>query len=149
MEAFQNGMPLVLILDHINGNNRDDRLENLRWVCPNCNMQLPTTNGRNKRRIVYNRPIRDQHKYCVDCGKEISTRSIRCRDCDYKNRVNNNEMRISRDDLKNKIRNLTFIKIGEEFGVSDKAITKWCIKYNLPSKKKDIKSYSDAEQELI
>lgn len=54
-------------------------------------------------------------------------------------------MRISRDDLKNKIRNLTFIKIGEEFGVSDKAITKWCIKYNLPSKKKDIKSYSDAE----
>ena len=98
-----------------------------------------------KKRIVYNRPIRNQHKYCVDCGKEISTRSTRCRDCEHKNRVKNNEMRISRDDLKNKIRNLTFIKIGEEFGVSDKAITKWCIKYNLPSKKKDIKSYSDAE----
>ena len=38
--------PLSLVLDHINGNNKDDRLENLRWVCPNCNMQLPTTNKR-------------------------------------------------------------------------------------------------------
>ena len=37
------GKPLTLILDHINGKNNDDRLENLRWVCPNCNRQLPTT----------------------------------------------------------------------------------------------------------
>ena len=35
--------PLTLILDHINGNNKDHRLENLRWVCPNCNQQLETT----------------------------------------------------------------------------------------------------------
>lgn len=39
--------PLVLILDHINGRNHDDRLENLRWVCPNCNSQLPTFGTRN------------------------------------------------------------------------------------------------------
>ena len=37
-----NGQPLVLTLDHINGKHRDDRLENLRWVCPNCDRQLPT-----------------------------------------------------------------------------------------------------------
>ena len=42
-----NGKPLTLILDHINGYNHDNRLENLRWVCPNCNMQLDTTGGRN------------------------------------------------------------------------------------------------------
>lgn len=41
------GKPLTLILDHINGKNHDDRLENLRWVCPNCNQQLDTTNGKN------------------------------------------------------------------------------------------------------
>ena len=34
---------LTLILDHINGINNDDRLENLRWVCPNCDRQLETT----------------------------------------------------------------------------------------------------------
>ena len=38
-----------MILDHINGDNKDDRLENLRWVCPNCNYQLDTTNGKNKK----------------------------------------------------------------------------------------------------
>lgn len=43
-----NDKPLTLILDHINGCNKDDRLENLRWVCPNCNQQLPTTNRRNR-----------------------------------------------------------------------------------------------------
>ena len=36
------GKELTLTLDHINGNSKDDRLENLRWVCPNCDRQLPT-----------------------------------------------------------------------------------------------------------
>lgn len=36
------GKELVLTLDHINGNSTDDRLENLRWICPNCDRQLPT-----------------------------------------------------------------------------------------------------------
>ena len=42
-----NEKPISLILDHINGNNKDNRLENLRWVCPNCNSQLDTTGARN------------------------------------------------------------------------------------------------------
>lgn len=46
-----NGLPLTLILDHINGHNHDNRLENLRWVCPNCNQQLDTTNGKNIKRL--------------------------------------------------------------------------------------------------
>ena len=31
--------PLSLQLDHINGNCSDHRLENLRWLCPNCHVQ--------------------------------------------------------------------------------------------------------------
>jgi Zn finger protein HypA/HybF involved in hydrogenase expression len=46
-----NNLPLTLILDHKNGHNHDDRLENLHWVCPNCNQQLPTTNGKNIKRL--------------------------------------------------------------------------------------------------
>ena len=42
------GNKLVLILDHINGVNNDNRLENLRFVCPNCDSQLDTYKSRNR-----------------------------------------------------------------------------------------------------
>lgn len=42
-----NGMKISLILDHINGNNRDNKIENLRIVCPNCDAGLPTYKGKN------------------------------------------------------------------------------------------------------
>ena len=37
-----NNMKISLILDHINGIRNDNRIENLRFVCPNCNAALPT-----------------------------------------------------------------------------------------------------------
>lgn len=42
------GLPLVLQLDHINGNKRDNRLINIRLVCPNCHSQTHTFAGKNK-----------------------------------------------------------------------------------------------------
>jgi hypothetical protein len=44
------GKPLVLILDHKNGDRSDHRLVNLRLLCPNCNSQQPTFAGKNKGR---------------------------------------------------------------------------------------------------
>jgi len=48
---FWNGKPLVLQLDHINGNNRDHRIENLRILCSNCHSQTSTFSGKNKSKI--------------------------------------------------------------------------------------------------
>ena len=36
-----------LIIDHINGDSNDNTIKNLRLVCGNCDMQLPTYKGRN------------------------------------------------------------------------------------------------------
>ena len=44
-----NGKPLVLQLDHINGISNDNRIENLRFLCPNCHAQTESFAGRNKR----------------------------------------------------------------------------------------------------
>ena len=44
-----NGQPSPLELDHINGINYDNRLENLRLLCPNCHAQTDTYRGKNKK----------------------------------------------------------------------------------------------------
>jgi hypothetical protein len=41
------GKQLTLHLDHINGKNNDHRIENLRWLCPNCHSLTPTYCGKN------------------------------------------------------------------------------------------------------
>ena len=42
---------LPLELDHINGDRHDNRLENLRVLCPNCHSLKPTHRGKNKKRL--------------------------------------------------------------------------------------------------
>lgn len=44
------GQPVPLVCDHINGDSSDNRLENFRLVCGNCNMQLPTFCSKNRGR---------------------------------------------------------------------------------------------------
>ena len=44
-----NNKPLSLHLDHINGRSNDNRLENLRFLCPNCHSQTETYTGKNKK----------------------------------------------------------------------------------------------------
>ena len=145
LEPVWQGKELTLILDHINGTNNDDRLENLRWVCPNCNQQLETTGFK----IMRSKKLEKKY-YCIDCGIEISRRSVRCAKCDQKHRIKaTNDLPISRDELKQLIRNTSFVEIGNKYGVTDNAIRKWCDKFNLPRKVSDIKKISNEDWDLI
>ena len=42
-----NGKKLILQIDHINGTHSDNRIENLRFLCPNCHSQTDTFAGKN------------------------------------------------------------------------------------------------------
>lgn len=132
---------LTLILDHIDGNNHNNKLENLRWVCPNCNQQLDTTGFKQMRsKAVF------IQQYCCDCGKPISKSAIRCIDCNEKQRKNNSKInQTTREELKILIRTKPFTQIAKQFNVSDNTIRKWCVYYNLPSKATQIKKISDEE----
>ena len=50
-----NGKPMIFILDHIDGNASDNREENLRLICHNCDSQLITYKSKNKKSARVNR----------------------------------------------------------------------------------------------
>jgi hypothetical protein len=64
-----NNQPLTLVLDHENGIRNDNRRENLRLICPNCNSQQKTFSGRNKIR----------YSAVTEQGERTSIRHIRTR----------------------------------------------------------------------
>src|SRR4051794_15306632 len=71
-----NGQPLPLIVDHVNGVRHDNSPGNLRYLCPNCDSQLPTRGGANKGRVaissggyaVKNRDGKTHHTLVADPG---------------------------------------------------------------------------------
>ena len=83
--------PLSLQLDHINGVNDDNRIENLRLLCPNCHAQTETFAGANQakatRKTYPGAPV--DYKYykdCVDCNTPVSPAAARCSSCAAKYR---------------------------------------------------------------
>lgn len=151
-EPFWNDKPLTLTLDHINGFNHDNRFENLRWICPNCDRQLDTYGSKNIKHKAELNPDEDLHlNHCLDCGVVIDKASIRCQACSAKAKgiAQRKVERISREELKSLIRTQSFTQIARQFGLTDNAIRKWCDGYDLPRTKKEIQAFSDEEWQLI
>jgi rubrerythrin len=132
-----NGKPLVLQLDHINGNHYDNRLENLRFVCPNCHSQTDTFGTKRFKNV----------NFCVDCGTVISNRAKRCHNCSIKYRIETKRtdqelnMLVSKEELLNLVLKNSFSDIGKIYNVSDNCVRKWCKKYGLPYSKKTLREY--------
>lgn len=123
------GRRMALILDHISGESTDNRLENLRIVCPNCNATLDTHCGRNAR-------LSPAQRACERCGQVFRVRSSRQRYCsrscgsrwDRRNRPVSGGRRVARpgyEQLRAEIESLGWTGTGRRHGVSDNAVRKW------------------------
>jgi hypothetical protein len=113
-----NGMKISLILDHINGVYDDNRLENLRIVCPNCNAGLDTFAGKNIKK--------EKKTLLCECGNAKSRGSTICEECFRKKR--RKVGRPSLEELKKEVDDFGYSATGRKYGVSDNAIRKW-LKY--------------------
>ena len=56
------GKSLSLELDHINGTNNDNRIENLRFLCPNCHSQTITYGSKNSKKVISKYEITEELK---------------------------------------------------------------------------------------
>lgn len=115
LQTLWNGKPITLHLDHINGVYNDNRIDNLRLLCPNCHSQTTTYAGRKQR-------FRNE---CLDCNKEIHRKSYRCIPCSNKKRPQ--KTKIDWPDtqiLKDMVRNSNYSIVARKLNVTDNAIRK-------------------------
>ena len=107
-EPFWLGHPMTLDIDHIDGNWLDDRIENLRFLCPNCHSQF-------SRNLIGSAEIAEPKK------RKAFKRKIKV-------------VRPTEKELRNLLVKHNFSRVGKMFSVSDNAIRKWCLSYGMPTK---------------
>jgi hypothetical protein len=123
------GRRMSLILDHVNGVHDDNRIENLRIVCANCNATLDTHCGRNRR-------LPPAELDCPMCGTRFVPRARRQRYCSRACGQRAPGVRSPRPaarkverppyaELIAEIEALGYSDVGRKYGVSGNAIRKW------------------------
>lgn len=127
------GNNLTLHLDHINGVNNDHRLENLRFLCPNCHSQTNTYTGRNKPKAEKKKktiPEENKTKHYCSCGNQKNQRAKSCLDCYNRAKSSNIPSEEVLLESLNK-HNWVYAKACIDFNVSGNTIGKWVKRYNL------------------
>lgn len=126
-----NGKPLTLQIDHIDGDNKNNLLDNLQLLCPNCHSQTKTFAGKNGSK-------EKTHYFCVDCGKEITDKATRCVQCAS---ILRQQINPSKEDLLSLLQshNGNFKAVANIYNVVDNTIRRWCKKYGLPFHTSDYK----------
>jgi hypothetical protein len=123
------GRRFSLILDHINGVSTDNRIENLRIVCPNCAATLDTHCGRK---------LRLDQRECLLCGSSFQPKYADHRYCSawcgrrHMRGPRPETRKVERppyEQLKAEVEAMGYCTVGRKYGVSDNAIRKWVRAY--------------------
>jgi hypothetical protein len=114
------GLPITLQVDHIDGDRFNNKLDNLRILCPNCHTQTKTfSNG--QRITTYN--------YC-ECGVRISKNAVHCQ-----KHVVQTVARVSKityppiPELVERVSTIGYAATGLELNISGNAIKKHLTKH--------------------
>ena len=127
-----NNKSIALQLDHINGDHTDNRIENLRILCPNCHSQTSTFCKNKKRNVLVKEDNEDkkiiepinQIKICPDCNGKKTARAIRCKNCRY---VKSRKVkdRPSIETLQKEVEETSYVSVANKYGVADNTIRGW------------------------
>lgn len=154
------GEPITLELEHINGDNRDNRLENLEILCPNCHSQTKFWRGRNRMSALVEihgveplkvgetltqegdgnperssntervETLREAPKICEHCSKEFYGTNLRFCSYECKREAFNTKPKVP-ELLEAFQKHKNYVKVGRAYGVSDNAVRKWVDHYGI------------------
>ena len=156
------GQPIPLQLHHENGIHNDNRIENLKLLCPNCHALTDNFAGKNVKQI----PKVSKEELIKTIEKNSYTSAAEILGVDKETAshwyipyieeerekstmIINSDKAPARDILKTKIRTMSFVQIGKEYNVTDNSVRKWCDAYNLPRHSSKIKQITDEEWKKI
>lgn len=116
---------LSLALDHINGINNDNRLENLRLLCPNCHSQTDTFAGKNTKK--HYKLLPNLNKLC-ECGNIKYRAALKCKICSIKSKAKIEWPELNT--LLDMVNSTSYSAASRKLGISRQAIRMHILKYN-------------------
>jgi len=153
------GQKIPLELNHINGVNSDNRIENLEIVCPNCHAQTDHYRGSSKKenkilkdrnkRIKNFKPFKQDEKEVLEeilkKAKNKHTKISFCKNCkkaykgherifcsiDCYRQYSAKGIPTSEEIFDAFKKHKSFVQVAKYFNVSDNAVRKWCVKYQI------------------